>query len=85
MFFLVSVMFVSFLVNFLCLIEIFQRTTSGSFSLYGLYCIGDYAEVVVIDPQDMNILFTLSLRVESDWISAFAVISYSSKQGMNVL
>lgn len=62
----------------------FQRMTSGSFSLCGLYCIGDYAEVVVIDPQDMNILFTLSSRIEPDWLAAFTIISQPSKQGMNV-
>uniref|UniRef100_A0A1I7VUE0 WD repeat-containing protein 7 n=1 Tax=Loa loa TaxID=7209 RepID=A0A1I7VUE0_LOALO len=56
------------------------RTISGSFSLCALYCIGDYAEVVVIDPQDMNILFTLSSRVEPDWIAAFTIISYPNKQ-----
>ncbi|CAG9537565.1 unnamed protein product [Cercopithifilaria johnstoni] len=54
--------------------------TKGSFSLCGLYCIGDYAEVMVIDPQDMNILFTLNSRVEPDWIAAFTIISHPSKQ-----
>nr|CTP81986.1 BMA-RBC-2 [Brugia malayi] len=56
------------------------RTTNGSLSLCGLYCIGDYAEVVVIDPQDMNILFTLNSRVEPDWIAAFTFVSHSNKQ-----
>uniref|UniRef100_A0A0R3RSS2 WD_REPEATS_REGION domain-containing protein n=1 Tax=Elaeophora elaphi TaxID=1147741 RepID=A0A0R3RSS2_9BILA len=54
--------------------------TSGSFRLCGLYCIGDYAEVVVIDPQDMNVLFTLNSRVEPDWIAAFTIINHPSKQ-----
>lgn len=63
---------------------IFQRMNRGSFSLCGLYCIGDYAEVVVIDPQDMNILFTLNSRVEPDWIAAFIVLTYQNKQGMNI-
>ncbi|VDK71899.1 unnamed protein product [Onchocerca ochengi] len=40
----------------------------------------DYAEVVVIDPQDMNILFTLNSRVEPDWIAAFTIVSHSTKQ-----
>ncbi|VBB32022.1 unnamed protein product, partial [Acanthocheilonema viteae] len=54
--------------------------TKSSFNLCGLYCIGDYAEVVVIDPQDMNILFTLNSRVEPDWVAAFTIISHPSKQ-----
>ncbi|KAM3722833.1 WD repeat-containing protein [Dirofilaria immitis] len=57
-----------------------HRITSGSISLCGLYCIGDYAEVMVIDPQDMSILFTLSSRVEPDWITAFTIFSRPTKQ-----
>uniref|UniRef100_A0A915Q1S3 Anaphase-promoting complex subunit 4 WD40 domain-containing protein n=1 Tax=Setaria digitata TaxID=48799 RepID=A0A915Q1S3_9BILA len=56
------------------------RSTTGCFSLCRLYCIGDYAEVVVIDPQDMNILFTLNSRVEPDWIAAFTLINQPTKQ-----
>ncbi|VDP14894.1 unnamed protein product [Onchocerca flexuosa] len=57
-----------------------HRTTNGSFSMCGLYCIGDYAEVVVIDTQDLNILFTLNSRVEPDWIAAFTIVSHSDIQ-----
>ncbi|VDK82216.1 unnamed protein product [Litomosoides sigmodontis] len=52
------------------------RMTRGSPNLCGLYCIGDYSEVVVIDPQDMNILFTLNSRVEPDWITSFTIICH---------
>ncbi|MFH4974008.1 hypothetical protein AB6A40_000717 [Gnathostoma spinigerum] len=38
-----------------------------------LYCIGDYAEIIVLDPQDLNTLFTLSSRVEPDWICAISI------------
>uniref|UniRef100_A0A914YHK6 Uncharacterized protein n=1 Tax=Panagrolaimus superbus TaxID=310955 RepID=A0A914YHK6_9BILA len=50
----------------------FQASSTHSTSY--LYCIGDYADVVVIDGNDLNILFTLNSRVEPDWINAITVI-----------
>jgi WD40 repeat protein len=47
---------------------------SSSQSLTRLFCIGDYAEVIVIDAQDLNVLFTLSSRVEPDWINAITIV-----------
>ncbi|VDM47021.1 unnamed protein product [Toxocara canis] len=47
-------------------------TRSGAHNLCRLYCVGEYAEVIVLDPQDLNILFTLSSRVEPDWIVSIA-------------
>uniref|UniRef100_A0A914XMN7 Uncharacterized protein n=1 Tax=Plectus sambesii TaxID=2011161 RepID=A0A914XMN7_9BILA len=34
-----------------------------------LFCVGDYPEIIVMDPQDLTVLFTLSSRVEPDWVS----------------
>ncbi|VDK17340.1 unnamed protein product [Anisakis simplex] len=45
-------------------------TKHGILSTCRLYCIGEYAEVVVLDAQDLNVLFTLSSRVEPDWLTA---------------
>uniref|UniRef100_A0A914PXQ0 Uncharacterized protein n=1 Tax=Panagrolaimus davidi TaxID=227884 RepID=A0A914PXQ0_9BILA len=39
-----------------------------------LYCIGDYADIVVIDPNDLNILFTFNSRIDPDWINALTII-----------
>ncbi|VDN07727.1 unnamed protein product [Thelazia callipaeda] len=57
-----------------------HRNTSDSFNIYNLYCMGDYSEIVVINPQDMIILFTLSSRVDPDWIAAFTFITLPTKQ-----
>uniref|UniRef100_A0A7E4VMZ0 WD_REPEATS_REGION domain-containing protein n=1 Tax=Panagrellus redivivus TaxID=6233 RepID=A0A7E4VMZ0_PANRE len=43
-------------------------------SLTRLFCIGDYAEVLVIDAQDLNVLFNLTSRVEPDWINAITIV-----------
>lgn len=42
---------------------------------------GEYAEVIVLDPQDLNVLFTLSSRVEPDWISSLAFFKTSENIG----
>ena len=39
-----------------------------------LFCIGHYAEIVVIDPTDLYVLFTLCSRVEQDWMCALALM-----------
>jgi len=47
---------------------------STSTYLTRLFCVGDYAEVIVMDAQDLNILFSLSSRVEPDWINSLTVV-----------
>ncbi|GFR73165.1 WD repeat-containing protein 7 [Elysia marginata] len=44
-----------------------------------LICNGYYDEVVVIDPLNLEIVFTLVARVESDWISACCVIAPTNR------
>uniref|UniRef100_A0A0N4ZTC2 WD_REPEATS_REGION domain-containing protein n=1 Tax=Parastrongyloides trichosuri TaxID=131310 RepID=A0A0N4ZTC2_PARTI len=39
-----------------------------------LFCCGDYAEIVIMDPNDLSIIFSLTSRVEPDWISALSVV-----------
>ncbi|XP_075211701.1 WD repeat-containing protein Rbcn-3B isoform X3 [Lycorma delicatula] len=39
-----------------------------------LFCNGYYAEVLVMDPFSLEVLFTLSSRVNPDWISALHVL-----------
>uniref|UniRef100_A0A0N5ABB1 WD_REPEATS_REGION domain-containing protein n=1 Tax=Syphacia muris TaxID=451379 RepID=A0A0N5ABB1_9BILA len=51
-----------------------SRFGSHGWGRSALYCIGEYSEIVVIDPQDLNVIFTLNSRVEPDWISAIAFI-----------
>uniref|UniRef100_A0A914GXQ8 WD_REPEATS_REGION domain-containing protein n=1 Tax=Globodera rostochiensis TaxID=31243 RepID=A0A914GXQ8_GLORO len=40
-----------------------------------LFCIGDYADVIVLHPYDLNVLFTLGSRIEPDWIASIALAS----------
>uniref|UniRef100_A0AC34GAE3 Uncharacterized protein n=1 Tax=Panagrolaimus sp. ES5 TaxID=591445 RepID=A0AC34GAE3_9BILA len=53
---------------------------SSTHSISHLYCIGDYPDIVVIDANDLNILFTLSSRIEPDWINAITVINQQNFQ-----
>ncbi len=39
-----------------------------------LFCNGYYAEIFVMDPFSLEIIFSLSSREKSDWISALYVL-----------
>uniref|UniRef100_A0A0B7AN27 WD repeat-containing protein 7 n=1 Tax=Arion vulgaris TaxID=1028688 RepID=A0A0B7AN27_9EUPU len=45
-----------------------------------LVCNGYYDEIVVIDPLNLEIVYSLVARVESDWISACCVISPQNRE-----
>lgn len=38
-----------------------------------LFCNGYYAEILVMDPFSLEIIFSLSSKVKPDWISALHV------------
>lgn len=61
----------------------FKRSKSGlnKMGRSFLFCTGEYSEIVVIDPQDLNVIFTLSSRVEPDWISAIGFIRPTDSNG----
>ncbi|KAK5966706.1 WD domain G-beta repeat protein [Trichostrongylus colubriformis] len=44
-----------------------------------LFCIGDYSDIVVVDPQDLTVVFQLSSRVEPDWICCYEVVQRTNK------
>ncbi|XP_029037876.1 WD repeat-containing protein 7 isoform X10 [Osmia bicornis bicornis] len=46
-----------------------------------LFCSGYYPEVLVMDPFSLEILFTLSSRVNPDWISALHVLRPAKRKG----
>ena len=39
-----------------------------------LFCCGFYEEVTVLDPYSLDVLFSLSSRINPDWVSAFHVL-----------
>lgn len=45
-----------------------------------LFCIGDYSDIQVMDPQDLTVVFCIASRVEPDWISSFTVITHPGKE-----
>lgn len=47
-----------------------------------LFCIGNYPEILVMDPFTLEIVMTLSSRVHPDWISAIHVLRPSRRQGL---
>ncbi|KAK6034597.1 WD domain, G-beta repeat protein, partial [Cooperia oncophora] len=44
-----------------------------------LFCIGDYSDIAVVDPQDLTVVFQLSSRVEPDWICCYDVVQRTNK------
>ena len=50
-----------------------------------LFCCGFYEEIMVVEPFSLEILFRLSSRINSDWISAFHVIRPRNRQDDVVL
>nr|CAD7396009.1 unnamed protein product [Timema poppensis] len=50
-----------------------------------LFCNGYYPEVLVMDPFSLEIIFTLSLRVNPDWISALHVLRPAKRKDDVVL
>ncbi|XP_055385792.1 WD repeat-containing protein 7 [Condylostylus longicornis] len=50
-----------------------------------LFCIGYYAEILVIDPFSLEVLFSLSSKVKPDWISALHVLRPSKRKDDVVL
>lgn len=38
-----------------------------------LFCVGYYAEIMVMDPFSLEVIFSLSSKVKPDWISALHV------------
>ncbi|XP_071441616.1 WD repeat-containing protein 7 isoform X4 [Hetaerina americana] len=50
-----------------------------------LFCNGYYAEVLIMDPFSLELLFTLSSRVNPDWISALHVLRPAKRKDDVVL
>ncbi|XP_077293336.1 WD repeat-containing protein Rbcn-3B isoform X4 [Arctopsyche grandis] len=50
-----------------------------------LFCNGYYAEILIMDPFSLEILFSLSSKVHPDWISALHVLRPSSRKDDVVL
>ena len=48
--------------------------------LVKLFCCGFYEEIMVVEPFSLEVLFRLSSRLNSDWISAFHVIRPRNRQ-----
>lgn len=47
-----------------------------------LFCSGYYAEVLIMNPFSLEILFMLSSKVNPDWISALHVLRPVRRKGM---
>ena len=46
-----------------------------------LICIGYYADIYIIHPQTLDIQFSLSSKLQPDWISAFCMIRPVNREG----
>uniref|UniRef100_A0A158P8C8 WD_REPEATS_REGION domain-containing protein n=1 Tax=Angiostrongylus cantonensis TaxID=6313 RepID=A0A158P8C8_ANGCA len=44
-----------------------------------LFCVGDYSDIVVMDPNDLAVVFNLSSRVEPDWICSYDIVRRTNK------
>lgn len=47
-----------------------------------LFCNGYYSEILVMDASTLDIIYTLTSRVNPDWISAMHVIRPAKRQGL---
>jgi WD repeat-containing protein 7 len=45
-----------------------------------LFCIGNYTDVLVMDPLSLDILYTLVSREQPQWIKALCINSLANKQ-----
>ncbi|XP_037038997.1 WD repeat-containing protein 7-like isoform X1 [Bradysia coprophila] len=50
-----------------------------------LFCVGYYAEIMVMDPFSLEVIFSLSSKVKPDWISAIHVLRPSKRKDDVVL
>jgi WD repeat-containing protein 7 len=46
-----------------------------------LFCNGYYAEILIMDPFSLEILFSLASRVNPDWISTLHVLRPAKRKG----
>jgi len=46
-----------------------------------LFCNGYYAEILIMDPFSLEVLFSLASRVNPDWISALHVLRPAKRKG----
>ncbi|XP_074112067.1 WD repeat-containing protein Rbcn-3B isoform X6 [Cotesia typhae] len=60
--------------------QMFAYVSTGSDKV-SLFCSGYYPEVLVMDPFSLEILYTLSSRVNPDWISALQVLRPAKRKG----
>lgn len=49
-----------------------------------LVCNGYYPEIFIINPNSLEILYTLSSKVAPDWISACCILHPVTKEGRSV-
>ncbi|XP_044582126.1 WD repeat-containing protein 7 isoform X3 [Cotesia glomerata] len=64
--------------------QMFAYVSTGSDKV-SLFCSGYYPEVLVMDPFSLEILYTLSSRVNPDWISALQVLRPAKRKDDVVL
>ena len=45
-----------------------------------LFCIGNYTDVLVMDPMSLDILYSLVSREQHQWINALCINTLANKQ-----
>ena len=50
-----------------------------------LFCNGYYAEILIMDVTTLEVIYTLTSRVNPDWISAMHVLRPAKRQGLHQL
>lgn len=59
-----------------------QSYSIGGNEDVSLFCIGNYPEILVMDPFTLEIILTLSSKVHPDWISTIHVLRPARRQGI---
>lgn len=61
-------------------IVVFEKSSKVNGKYTRLFCIGNYTDVLVMDPIALDILYTLISRENPQWIKALCINSLANKQ-----
>ena len=60
--------------------DIFLKSSKVNGKYTRLFCIGNYSDVLVMDPINLDILYTLVSRERPQWVRALCINTLANKQ-----
>lgn len=62
------------------LFMIYDQSSRVNGKFTRLFCVGNYPDVLVIDPMSLDVLYTLVSREQPQWIKALCINTLANKQ-----